>query len=731
MRGSLVGTKKRRTNSRARAPQKEGTMVAVNRLMLEDVFTHVQADVISELASLLEIYIAQHDVTLLIARKAVCLVRALQKNGYMPSELPGVVFSSRAASFKNMLDVSGRVALVDEVGITLNTVSRTRTQLRGMGCEPDVLLGAICADNDEVFRAAGANARIVRRMSKVDVLEFARAISRYIQLSGITSSCDQPVFVLDAHGIDHVRLAQKLPVANVATEEQRGRDILCETITFDARDWLRRVGLEASGSLVKVRLYADQTRSQLSLVPFVIPGAMSVESVNSLFESLAQDDLAALVPGDSREDVETRLRLVLYGLSRDLGRYALQLVGVHAYGEAQPDRTIERMSLGQEISHKIRDCPPLAGELRMLEHVGSAQIALAVGSVRIGVLATEEHHGTWWLSAAQLSKAAGYDVGKGECVGPVVSAALDLLMDEGLMVPCPTLGNEGPLIRQYRSGEVSRLAREHLQALGGALDTLGIPKEGGTQYRDVVNRLGVLYGRYLEADSDMPTVANPLVFSYLGNAVIVGKVRMSNYDLFDAIERVSANDRQTEQGIVDKAQVFMVALKRLAKDYEPDKNHFGAGSLDDALNLLKKLIEGDARILFEEARLALVSGYHCAVLNGTIDADLKKQFRQQSSELANKPTDESLDEMWVHGRKFDGEYLLYKDHFLKLAAPRRTADDEVVRAKNEVITYLRKAPEDKEYARYKGEILVAKFEILETSCFAATSRAWWTTRLGV
>lgn len=136
-----------------------------------------------------------YDVVIFMARKAICLYKALLENKEIEINYGCRVISSRVITFNIAPILKGkRIAVVDDVVVKGKSISFVMSCLNAMDMDADVYVMAYEKESED---SKGINQYVVNAPQYLDnegVNQFSNYITKYINLSGITYNIDFPVF---------------------------------------------------------------------------------------------------------------------------------------------------------------------------------------------------------------------------------------------------------------------------------------------------------------------------------------------------------------------------------------------------------------------------------------------------------------------------------------------------------------------------------------------------------
>lgn len=292
------------------------------------------------------------DVIILMARKAACLVDALQQTGMLA--IGSEVTSDRALDMDPSRWLIGRsVTIVDDVLVSGSTLYRTKELVEKAGAQA-VYCDVLSVDRDNNSRIVVPDNRFLE-LSRDDSVRLCTQIVDAISLVPRPYNVDWPL--MDDLSVPFNQLRSVFNVVgwqtiDLSTATQARAGVV--TLTFEASsdvghklDESLGWAISAIAPLIKVRLYAhcdpDAARIRIRALPIVSLQPLDVDDIDRLFYSLQahypeadQDFWLQFVSAQSR------LRLLQYVCSARLGeiwrsqvQLTTNLIGTNALEYAQ------------------------------------------------------------------------------------------------------------------------------------------------------------------------------------------------------------------------------------------------------------------------------------------------------------------------------------------------------------------------------------------------------------
>lgn len=476
------------------------------RVPIREAFSPEFAPAIEEFVRLLRVISTSHNRVVLMARKTVCLYHALVRNGELDPLPEDVVISSRALSLGGAFVSGFTVAVVDDVMVRGESALKVAGRVRELGGDPTLVVIAYCSRLIE-----GALPEVplvaVRELDESQVYRLSREIVCYIQASGITNNVDQPIFYCEEPASP---IAPGLSWADVTTRMQRRKGVRSYTCSLGHR--------EVSGPdlpvkvFQKIRIILDM--GTLTVIPFVILPPLGLGELRSIGGRLLPRDLLSEAGECDGEKgaLSYLLRCVRYALAATLGARFLRWCGI---GDCGIDARNERLLFSRKYEWEFESDgdvvlprEPLGGPERVEGLLGRSQ-GLVVSEL-LSLADSGCAHDTG-LSFYEIARILGEGLSFArldpERVFQLASTCLDVMVDEGMLVPFTRTAEEGDekrlAERAYRGGEVFTLTCgdiDLLSALATVLlgDADGLSVEHRT--RRVMNRAFVVFLRWQHED---------------------------------------------------------------------------------------------------------------------------------------------------------------------------------------------------------------------------------------
>lgn len=439
------------------------------RVSIREAFSPEFAPAVEEFVSLLKAIPYSHQRIVLMARKTVCLYYALIKNGELEPLPEEIVISSRALGLESVIEPKSTVAVVDDVIVHGGSALKVAQQVSGLGGDPTLLVISCCSRllNQEIFSVAPLVA--VRELDESQVYRLSREIVCYIQASGITNNVDQPIFYTK---VPSSPLAPNLPWVEVTARMQRRKGVRSYTCSLGHRD-ISDLGLPIN-FFQKVRIMVDD--GLLTLIPFVILPPLGSEEASRIGRWILPEDLFSGIVEHSGGDVSLKLLLcyIRYALAMSLGKEFLRRYGLTEY---TIDIRNERLLFSREHTWKTKlrnEAELLSEPLGSLERInGLLRKSQGIIVSRLLSLADSDHFCNGGLSFYEIADILGQKIPniRRDCewVYQLASGCLDVMVDEGMLVPFTRIGKaedgRETVERAYRGGEVFTLTCEDIDRL--------------------------------------------------------------------------------------------------------------------------------------------------------------------------------------------------------------------------------------------------------------------------
>lgn len=523
-------------------------------IRLREVFSRDNAELVEEYIAHVRRILLTKDNAFFVARKGICFFYALESNGYFDDirnesgKYPCQVFSTRVLSYSHE-QYDGVSAIIDDVMVSGKAMRHAldnlgATQDQGVEC----LVGASCASllsKDEGVSELLSRVKPIRQMKRVEVLEYARQITQYIQASGISNNIDHPVFDLRMHANLLVEdVLAGMNAVNVSTGAQRHYHISSYTVTFNPEAVLSRELLGSvdspEGLVAKCRIVARPDEQVFTCVPIIILPEITEAALEMLFSRVASPRLRRLCANqDYDEELKNKLRITQYALSYQLGR---ELAEVFTGTELLPGGQKARLApsrvkavfgaviVGELYGQNfIADHPSFVGLTS--DCVSPHCIRDAVGRIRTEALvdaAVNMGEGSDKISVTGADVvryvSVGSDVDNDRVLidhSPLLLASLclDSLIDSGVFIPYSRVLQRGKtrlVARAYHGGEIERMTDERIAQFALFLHYLqGTTKQSAFD-ANVVGALGVIFARYKSFTDGLnpPSPNEPFSYSF-------------------------------------------------------------------------------------------------------------------------------------------------------------------------------------------------------------------------
>lgn len=589
-------------------------MVSKTRVSLSDAFTPRQASIMEEYIAMIEDATYLHEQTFFVARKAICLVRALEKNGVFDMTNSESLWSSRALLYPTLVTMASRPAVVDDVCVTRSTLNSVCGEVMGhndvQGC--DVYIAAQGEAVGE-WNVQDTYFNGLATLPIQEVFSLVGSVTQYIQMSGITCNSDQPMFMYRGKDVSGAFLEGHYCV-DIARMCQARRGVTNATIVYNASAFLSDYGFtseELKETLVKSRVFVDSSSTQATVVPIVVLPALSAKRIDDLFQRLRIDEVsgtwdrieAAEGVLDNDKFVESKARVVSYALSVALGYKtcdSLWPVDGHAAG---PDMRLARMIFGKGARDVV-----LAGESAVVGHaeeVPSRGFSLrdldgAVAKTDASLIEPiRSWHGESVSAADVVARAVETSVVNGDASLAFGSAVLDVLLDECQLVPCPSFAlknKSGMYQRRYYTGEIQVLTKWKISALADAIEE--IEKElasDGVDHLDAQQRcdLGVLFSRFQENRAASSKIrdqdsSSEILFTFRFNQPVIGG-RRDFLTSFESLLQDSKADESHPAYPTFESDAFADAVLALWRYWKEGNREPGSSGITKMLNYVVML----------------------------------------------------------------------------------------------------------------------------------------------
>lgn len=444
-----------------------------NAIHFQDVFPIEYQGMIEKYAQELQKILASYDVVIFMARKAICLYKALLENKEIEINYGCRVISSRVITFNIAPILKGkRIAVVDDVVVKGKSISFVMSCLNAMDMDADVYVMAYEKESED---SKGINQYVVNAPQYLDnegVNQFSNYITKYINLSGITYNIDFPVFKI------------------MLSDEERSHFFEinhCQNLTDGV---LRRVGNERyvlhlqeqnnkcheilgiEGELItKIRFYYNHNTNYVTAVPFVLLPQMKTEQLTKVYEQLMGDSYDELLknPND-RFELENKFKVLQYVLSDCLLTSFINQISISCIKKSEWNETlifsrkIESSACKQLLEENnikfniIANAHDSYGELEdnlstfydylLFNNSASKRFTNGFGNIITDRIIYKEDIKDYFCSCGKAINICS------------ISCLLDLVIDKGILVPSIVHCDGNSIVRAYKLGEIYQLHKQ-------------------------------------------------------------------------------------------------------------------------------------------------------------------------------------------------------------------------------------------------------------------------------
>ena len=278
------------------------------------------------------------DVFVVMARKAVCLVKYLFAKGQIKESKYEKFVSSNALLYDISSFTEKKVAIVDDIIISGSALATTANQLISAGVkEEDLEIIALVRDSEyqtmHFTRTSDGKSLLKCAMDAKDAecIEISYDISHIITHSGMQYDADYPAFdpvLVTKEDISRLTNSIDWHLYEVTNEVQRKGNISAFSL-FPKKSTLTRfwnaIGLDLEEIVhIKVRLYFRDYASgkcKVNIVPMAFFNEISEEMLNTLFAMLPEKDMLYKCEGWS---LKAKMHFLQYYIAFMLQRHLVQ-----------------------------------------------------------------------------------------------------------------------------------------------------------------------------------------------------------------------------------------------------------------------------------------------------------------------------------------------------------------------------------------------------------------------
>lgn len=437
----------------------------MNNVMLKDVFDSHYLPLLHEYVNEVNSLMEKCDVLVFVARKAACFYYALRRNDLVanPQSRACEVFNSRILDLGRYDLLEGKhVALIDDVAISGNSIEAAAKSMSMHAIEPVIHLAAISerASDHSLF----ASLARVPRLEHGNLLKLAKQINAYVDSSMVSNNVDSPVYYASFESAEAADdFFHLLPSLEVTSSMQRKNRIRSRTVCLNV-PYFEDTSF-GKGSTFKIRMYLKNGHTEVALIPFILMPEMPYKNVLKIYHHLKKEYSSNYFEDEATG--ENALYITQYLLSDLLVRSFVDYCEIGKSTKKSIER--EQSTFGCSVKRDVSGC------------LGAVQVLNADYRLAKGFLLSEKYQQCldyilYSLNSITLDGANYFsveDIGRflfqeepyiGSKTRVVVfSAILDMLIDQGVLVPSIKLLPSGKLARVYRQGEIANLTLHELK----------------------------------------------------------------------------------------------------------------------------------------------------------------------------------------------------------------------------------------------------------------------------
>ena len=453
-----------------------------NLELINAVFPVEFRDIICGYIVQMERIIAEYDVVVIMARKAICFYHALNTLGAFEINSTAEITSSRALSFNNLSKYSGkRIALIDDVVVEGSTLRKSLDLFSAVNIYPDIYMAA-CREDFIRSKMAPYEDQISIRtsyLSESNIYELATAIIRFIESARYTYNVDQPLYHFKFDTTEEFEeLFGYCSYVDISTSLQKYNNIANYVIHFN-EELIEKLPFSEVLKYVKIRILFSKTTFEGTLIPFVLFKEMEYDKLDILFERLCPDYFLDEV-SDFFVKQENRLKIVQYVYSDLIATSFISRIGINAY----KNNVAEKENFGFVFPEFPQDLgiPQTLTTFSYQNHTECDSILFNkyVNYAYDTILSRDKKPERYFDQDRQpLSSVITIDDFEQSCSKMskleseiynkyAVSNLIDIFVDKGYLVPMP-LFTDNTIARGYRCGEVSKLTEKELQLFSAML----------------------------------------------------------------------------------------------------------------------------------------------------------------------------------------------------------------------------------------------------------------------
>ena len=498
---------------------------------LKEIFPVEFSSLVRKHANRIENVMANYDVTIFMARKAICLYKAFLENKELKFDHHSLVLASRVITLNILPVLKGKkIAVIDDVVVKGKAIKYVMDCLAQAGMTADVFVMACEKDSEDQKVINPYIISSPQYMVKEDINRFSNFITKYIHLSGIPYNIDFPIYKMCFLSEEDIRhFFDENHCQNLTDGIMRKHGIERYTLNFDEETLAcsEKLGIEKK-TISKIRFYykkndckkAEDDQHKVDgnknsketysvvVVPLVLLPELNNDYLKSLYEKVFGSSYDDLIYNQNPCFVfENQFKLLQYLLSECL------LIN---FAKQKHIRYIRKDSWNEEvIFSRLIDNSTLCEELYFSPKDRVFKTDVAFNENRTlteylvlfyDYLMLSEENCPWLYydgfgnsikeRIVDKSSILNYFSNRGFSIeDSQISCFLDLVIDKGLLIPSVVHKHNLYTVRVYKLGEIYKLHKEGIELFHFMLYKYSEFQNGHALNRTELEKLCVLFLR--------------------------------------------------------------------------------------------------------------------------------------------------------------------------------------------------------------------------------------------
>ena len=498
-------------------------------MQLQEIFPVEFSSLVRKHARRIEHVLATYDVTIFMARKAICLYKAFLENNELKFEHHSLVLASRVITLNILPMLKGKkIAVIDDVVVKGKAIKYVMDCLAQAGMTADVFVMA-CEENSEDQKAI--NPYIIsspQYMVKEDINRFSNFITKYIHLTGIPYNIDFPIYKMCFSSEEEIRrFFDENHCQNLTDGIMRKYGIERYTLNFDEESLAcsKLLGIEKK-TISKIRFYykkiddnkakdgqdmdddrkKDKEMIPVVVVPLVLLPELKNDFLKTQYEKVIGDTLGDLIYNQNHcFEFENRFKIIQYALSECL---LINFAKQNHIRHIRKDSWNEKVIFSRQIDNSIL-CEELYSSA--MDRIFKADVAFYdnrslneyLNVFYDFLLNFEGDYPCMYRDGfgnpikeriIDKSSILDYYNNRGFCIeDSQISCFLDLVIDKGLLVPSVVHKYDSYTVRVYKLGEIYKLHKEGIELFHYMLYQYFDLQKGQALDRTELEKLCVLF----------------------------------------------------------------------------------------------------------------------------------------------------------------------------------------------------------------------------------------------